>query len=478
MPKRSVVLPLSALLLLLLEAPGSAQPSATGNPEADRRLEEGARLFAERRYREAIDALKQVQALVPGHARAFDLAGTSYGRLRRFYEAEIEFRSAHERAPTEVSHAYNVAVAAFNQRKYDDALTFFRIAEGLAGPDSPIRSGRAAAEFAYYRGSAAEKSSLIPEALSQLTRAVDLDPDNPVYREKLGEILMNEGRNEEALAQFVAVRRALPKNAENHYHAGRCLEALGRSAEAIESLKEALRLGPWIWQAPLAIGRIAAREDRPAEAISYLLVAMEKNPLSHEACYQLGQIYRKRGDAEEAKRWVDRYVELKRKAEAAEEESRRLIKAAGRDPSGIDSLVARAVLLLEHARFDEAEEVFLAVLGKQPFHKLSILNLASLLARKGSYLDASLELRKILDVVHGDPQANEIMGQIHVALQRHADAIPHLEIVAGSEATNPRVHAMLAQCYGATGDAARARHHAAEARRLAGQPPPESAPVR
>ncbi len=151
-------------------------------------------------------------------------------------------------------------------------------------------------------------------ALGHYARAVEWDPGSPGLRHDYAVALSLAGRSREALEQTREAVRIQPTGAENHYRLGLAWAEVGDLGQAVRSLEEAVRL--------------EADHDR--------------------AAYNLGLAYQQRGD-------TGRALAMLEQAEKA---------------NAADSRIpyARATVLMQSDRRDEARNAARRVLELQPTH--------------------------------------------------------------------------------------------------------------
>jgi tetratricopeptide (TPR) repeat protein len=129
-------------------------------------------------------------------------------------------------------------------------------------------------------------------ALAHYTRALDLAPASDKYqavvRNDLGLVLMEEGRVEEALAEFKEASRRDPSFAEARTNLGNSLAAAGRPAEAIPHYEAALVLDPSAASAQVGLGSALLGQGRAADAQPHFAAALQIDPSLAQAHNGLG----------------------------------------------------------------------------------------------------------------------------------------------------------------------------------------------
>jgi cytochrome c-type biogenesis protein CcmH/NrfG len=103
-----------------------------------------------------------------------------------------------------------------------------------------------------------------------------------------GTKLLNEGKYNEAIAEFQKVLQADPNISEVHYNMGVAYERLKQAADAQTQFKEAIRLNPDFGDAYLSLGNSYLAEGKSDFAITALTKATQLMPQNYDAFYNLG----------------------------------------------------------------------------------------------------------------------------------------------------------------------------------------------
>ena len=112
--------------------------------------------------------------------------------------------------------------------------------------------------------------------------ALAVTTGNHVAHNSVGNILMREGRVDEALAHYTAAVHYRPGYALGHGSLGLALARQGRFDDAIAHYAEALRLDPGLANAHYNLGLALARLGRDAEALPHFEEAVRLKPDSAE----------------------------------------------------------------------------------------------------------------------------------------------------------------------------------------------------
>ncbi|HVV73756.1 MAG TPA: tetratricopeptide repeat protein, partial [Verrucomicrobiae bacterium] len=122
------------------------------------------------------------------------------------------------------------------------------------------------------------EAKLAKNVLASETQSVQMNPDDPNARLRLGIALSGQGRAAEARQQFETALRLKPDFDQPHYFLGVMLRQAGRLAEARNEFETALRLNPDNSDAHGNLGLICAGEGDAAGAESHFREALRINP--------------------------------------------------------------------------------------------------------------------------------------------------------------------------------------------------------
>jgi tetratricopeptide (TPR) repeat protein len=135
------------------------------------------------------------------------------------------------------------------------------------------------------------------EDLAAYTKLLQNDPANPLRHDAVAQLYLDEGKLDEAIAEF---RRSLQLNADSaqtRYNLAYALSARGRRDEAIAELGAALRIDPEYAQAHNNLGALLQLSGRTDEALTHFERAVALRPDNVEARANLGQLLSNRGQS-------------------------------------------------------------------------------------------------------------------------------------------------------------------------------------
>lgn len=197
--------------------------------------------------------------------------------------------------------------------------------------------------------------------------------------------LFEQGRLDEALAQFQEAIRKQPDYLEGHVSIAVILIEKGKLEEAIPRLEKALALDPKCWFAHANLGLVRQKQGRRQEAIAHFRKAVELNPKHLIARTNLG-----RALAEE---------------ERLDEAVVHFQAAVALAPKDAASRVNLGNAQLDRGRLAEAIEQYRAALELDPRCPGARVGLAEALARQGQYAAARDEFRAAHQADPRDPAA-------------------------------------------------------------------------
>jgi rhomboid protease GluP len=190
--RRRVVLALSAVLVILLFVPViRAKQYAVEFGKGQAALDHDD-------LNAAIPHLEKYVAARPGDIRGHALLGWALYETKRYDDAVQEFERALAINPDDPYVEVNLAKIYAYQKKTDKALELFKKSMPRSEPD--------AVTF-YWYASALKDAGRLPEAESNIRKAIQLDPKDLDAHRLLAEILALEGKNDDAEAEVERVNQ-------------------------------------------------------------------------------------------------------------------------------------------------------------------------------------------------------------------------------------------------------------------------------
>ena len=255
---------------------------------------------------EAIAGYRKTLELKPGLYQAQINLGILLLEEERAADAIPVLRAAQEQKPAEFNPNYYLAEALYVTDALTEAESFYRKAEEIDAQSPPVQVGLARTlakqnrldeAAVHYRNAAAnpdyenallELASLY-EQVSENRKAIEIYErflDNEVVRERLGNLLLQEGDAEAAIGHLEAVIAVSP-TAANRYALATAYMRAGRAGQAIPVLKLALAEEPKSFAMRLTYGRLLRDQRQFAPAAQQFLEAVKLQPDSQDAWNEL-----------------------------------------------------------------------------------------------------------------------------------------------------------------------------------------------
>ena len=141
------------------------------------------------------------------------------------------------------------------------------------------------AEAYNIRGGAELDAGHWQAAASDFRKGLELDPNDPSLRHRLGTALYQMGDVSGAREQFERVLRTSPDYTQSRYSLGVLLSEAGRYPEAIEHFASALQREPDFVDARIQMAEALARTSRPEEALAEYARALALDPTNSDAAF-------------------------------------------------------------------------------------------------------------------------------------------------------------------------------------------------
>lgn len=162
---------------------------------------------------------------------------------------------------------------------------------------------RLEARSAYEAGVKSISDGRISLGLASLRQAAEVEPQNALYRNAVGAVLLNVGRFPDAQAEFQKAVELDPTYADAYHNLGSAYAEQGKWEEAITAYKKAL--AQTIYSTPETtynnLGYAYWALDRRTEAEEAFRAALQLEPKLVPSHFWLGVLLQKEGRKDEAK---------------------------------------------------------------------------------------------------------------------------------------------------------------------------------
>jgi len=245
----------------------------------DRVLANGDRLYNSGNLDAALAEFSRATLLAPNSATAFMKCGTTYlkkasenGAGKEFKEdARRNYAKAVELDPALAAAHYGLGAACFKLGDYTAAIKAYEAAIKI--DENFVAAYSELGECLFLIGKNPEASLQYEKIISLSTPAAE-NLKGEAYR-RLGTILANDNRNEEALNKYELAQQAGLRDSVIFYNLGVALQKLDRLDEAISNYKEAIKFNDpkTKYAAHNNVGRIYDRLYKDDEALQAFEIA-------------------------------------------------------------------------------------------------------------------------------------------------------------------------------------------------------------
>jgi tetratricopeptide (TPR) repeat protein len=226
----------------------------------------GNALLTQGKVSEAVTVFESLSKQVPGHLQLRRTLARAYIEANRFADAEALLQTLVQSDPKDVESWYGLGLLNYRNGYYAAALKALDTALGLSAQHLDARIHRAGALDALGRVAEAEADfqKLLKTPALRTHAGLQLG---------YGQLLLQSGRNEEALSRFDQAIQLAPESSDAHLWRARALLRIGRVNEAVQAAERAERLSPNA-AAPHALlvklYRLAGNEEFAAKEASWL----------------------------------------------------------------------------------------------------------------------------------------------------------------------------------------------------------------
>ncbi|MSO98511.1 MAG: glycosyltransferase family 41 protein [Rhodospirillaceae bacterium] len=189
-------------------------------------------------------------------------------------------------------------------------------------------------------------------------RAVGSQPDNPIFLNSLGNVLIAQGRTTEAITALKAAAAAAPNEADILFNLGNAYRETGHFSEAAEQYRKTIELRPGHLGAYNNLALVLRAKGDDESALTVLIEALAYAPQSPELRFNLGNAMQAVGH------W-----------DGAEASYRRALEF---NPKHAEAMVNLGHVLIELGRKKDAEQEFRKAIALNPNLSQAYVGLADL----------------------------------------------------------------------------------------------------
>lgn len=261
-------------------------------------------------YEEAVRLYKEVLAIDPNYAPAWDEIATVYQNqsitgLRTADEGFELARSAALKAITidpDYAPAYDSLgfMAQYHEPDLAEAARYYKRAIELA-PKDPAIAGKV--------GMLLQTLGRVDTGLAPIEYAVGADPLSPPWQYTLGLAYLAAGRPEQAIQAFETTLSLSPEFSLAYYNLSVALMRAGRFDDAVRAAKKEQRESWRLIGLALSLYALERAKDDPTAAAQVVLDELIQK-YAERSTYNIAYVYAWRDDPDNAFKWLNKAVEL------------------------------------------------------------------------------------------------------------------------------------------------------------------------
>ncbi len=438
-------------------------------------VEVGRELISAGRYDEALAQIDLMLQDDPENLAALNLKGTVLTQMGRIDEAEAAHLRSLELDPKNSDAVAALCRLEFGRRNFDKAMELAKIGRTTRSPFHIFDALEARCLMALDRKA---------EAIELIENALEESPDDPDLLVFHATNLIEAGNLRIAEEELRRANAADPFHGAARQKLGQLLEDSGRSQEAIGVYRAHLEINPGEVNALLRIGTITLAMD-PAAAIPYLEEAARLAPGREVPLGTLGVAYVQVGRLAEAESVLERALAINPDDPMLRNNLGILLAQLGRTDDAVaefETLLSKhpdfiqaynnaAIALGDAGRFDEAETKVRTALRRDPEFVDAWLTLSTLLHLRGQYLEEYESLSRAYEL---SQHRGDIGLRLAVAAAITDNCPQTLQLMEGippATGLPPDAELGFATCLEKNGEFKKALHHYEEVARRTPQGP-------
>ncbi len=298
------------------------------------------------------------------------------------------------------------------------------------------------------------QKGLVPEAIEQFTRALELDSRMQVAQRNLEIAYHKTGYYDRRVAELQEKLRQAPDERDPRWELGRTYAILGVFEDAVAEFEELLAHKPNDVAAIIQLGLAEKARGRLEVATEWFLRAAEAEPDSSVVQFYLGEVYYNRGLNEPALAALERAVTLNPDNANAHYLMAFVLgdmgrhqdaRAASKRAIQLNPPLARAQTNLSLERYRAERQSAEQRLREQPTpevaegSELAHHNLGLAFRQKGYYTEALREYRLAIERGEDRRLVRQAMAEVHLLKRDFTDALELYESLIHETADSPKL---------------------------------------
>jgi tetratricopeptide (TPR) repeat protein len=251
-------------------------------------------------WKDSVRLFEYVVKASPGNALAHNNLGSAYQDEQRMQDAIAQYHEAIRIKPFFLKAYVNLALAMDREGRPDIAIAFF---QHIIMNWPQFGAGHA------MLADILKKQDKPSEAITRYLESLQIE-EFPEVHVRLGHLLANDGKTEEAAFHFYRALEMNPALVDARVNLGILLVKKGMIEEARKEYLTALRVAPNLTEAHFSLGNLYLREGKLEEAHRHLSAAVQADPGHAGARTNLGVTLGRQGKIKDAAEQLEKAVEL------------------------------------------------------------------------------------------------------------------------------------------------------------------------
>ncbi|UCG32297.1 MAG: tetratricopeptide repeat protein [Phycisphaerales bacterium] len=301
-----------------------------------------------------------------------------------------------------------------------------KVREAIEAAIENVKAHPADAEAVAELGILYHANLLVELAVPCYRRARELAPGNHQWRYLLAVVARHTGDADTARSELLALRDAGVEYPPVFFHLGEISLDAAELDQAAALFSRMIELAPQAAGGYFGMGRVEAQRGNYEKAVEYLSQARDRAPTSEDVLQQLGLAYRRLAQATNDPELRNKARDTLLAARQAEEillyrdPWRSAIHRVEVSPA---QLSERARILVDRGMLQQAEQIMLEVVARQPNELLFITQLAGIKYRQGQMHEARELCARAVELAPKDPHAWEGLAETRRAVRDYEGAL-------------------------------------------------------
>jgi protein O-mannosyl-transferase len=250
------------------------------------------------------------------------------------------------------------------------------------------------------------------------------NPNCPMAHYNLGLAYFQQGRLDDAIAQYQKVLQIDPLETDALNNLGSAYLQKGRLDEAVAHYQKALAIKPDSAETHYNLGNALFQQGRTDQAMAQYQMALAIKPDSAEAHYNLGNAFLQQGQMDQAMAQYQNALALK--------------------PDYAEAHNNLGNVFIQQERAEEAIAHFRKALALKPDYADAHNNLGGAFLQQGRLDEAIAHYQKALAIIPDDADVHDHLGNALIQQGRVAEALSHYQKALAVVPDNPDVQNKLA----------------------------------